>query len=121
MADRSTSKKRSVAHEEYVAAKYHGRRTAASGAAVTDPGDVVAAGEGTLFECKVKGTSEKFATSMPVSLKVFEKAFDEACEVGLYPALALCFHNPDSVLANCDGDVHFVVRLLSDDVDREWR
>lgn len=121
MRDRSTSKKRSRAQEDLIADRYDGRRTAASGAAVTDPGDVVSKADDTVFEAKCKGTADKYATSMPVNLKVFEKAFDEACELGMNAALALCMHNPDSPLADRDGDVHFIVRLLEDDAARTWR
>lgn len=117
MAKRGTVKWRSIQQEERVAKLYGGVRSPSSGAQAHDPGDVRT--DTHLWECKQKGGEEKHATAMSLNLKVIEKAADEAWEVGLEPAMAYCLYAPDSVLADDDGNVHLVVRLMDDDVSRE--
>lgn len=115
MAVTGSKKALSREHEEYVALQYGARRSPSSGAAVTDLGDVK--GSDILFECKGKfgeRTGENPVRSTLV--KQFEKVADEAWQGGRTPAMALRFYMPESVLANNEGFVDLVVRLLDDDV-----
>lgn len=112
MAKLKTSKDFSRAHEDFVAAVYHGRRSPSSGAADTDKGDVK--DHETLFECKMTRKS-----SIPKLVKDFEKVAYEAYEQGLDPAVALRYYLPDSPLANPrSGYVDLTVRLTGDDAER---
>lgn len=102
-------------HEEYVAARYGGRRSPSSGAAVTDIGDV--RDRTWLIECKGKfgvRTGEKPVRSTLV--RQFEKAADEAWEADRTPAMALRFYMPESPLADNYGFVDLIVKLLEDEV-----
>ena len=110
---RGTNKHKSVEHEKWIAQKYLGRRTSNSGASDIDKGDVRAGRF--LYECKVTGEYDKPATGYRITLKEFEKAFEEACRYDLYPAMAVRLRAPDSPLADKDGNVEFVVRLVRDD------
>lgn len=117
MAKRGTKKARSEEQERYIAKMYGGRRSPSSGAALHDQGDVRAAADGTLFECKMTGEpggepkGGKLVTD-------FEKIADEAWAEGREPAVALRFWNPDSVLADPQGWVNLTVRLTNDDAVR---
>lgn len=116
MAKRGSKKQLSVEQEDYVAAQYGGKRSASSGASVTDQGDVRVLSSDTLFECKGKfgeRTGEKPVRS--TLLKEFEKIADEAWAEGKDPAMALRFYKPDSILADSKGYVDLTVRLLADD------
>jgi len=118
MAARGTTKRLSVDHEEWIADKYGGKRSKSSGAAAHDYGDVrVPHGSfrpGLLIECK--------ATMKQPPKKIkdeFEKITREAFAEGRTPALALRYFDPDSILADNDGWVDFIVRRVADDVERE--
>lgn len=95
---------------------YEGRRSRSSGAAVTDEGDVATKYE--LIECKHTGKPTKPAKSISVNLRVLEKIVDEARETGKVPGLALRMYNPDSYLADRDGMIDVMVRLMPDDLER---
>lgn len=119
MAARGSKKELSQRHEDYVAGMYGGTRSSSSGAAVTDEGDVRVVADNTLFECK--GKFGELIGQKPVSstlLNQFEKVTDEAYGVLKEPAMALRFYVPGSVLADSDGWVDLVVRLLDDDLRR---
>jgi len=115
MAKRGSTKALSVAHERFIAEAYGGRRSPSSGAAEHDQGDVRAATDGTLLECKYKGSPADPLKSKPSILTVMEKIADEAWSEGKEPAVALRFFWPDSPLANRNGWVDLTVRLTDDD------
>lgn len=115
MAKKGSKKELSVRHEQYVADCYQGRWSKSSGGAVTDEGDVRTSR--VLYECKGKFgvlTSEKPVRS--TLLRQMEKVADEAWSVGKEPAVALRFYDPGNILADPEGWVDLVVRLLEDDV-----
>lgn len=117
MAVKGSKKDLSIEHEEYVAARYGGRRSPSSGAAFTDLGDV-RRGVDLLIECKGEfgeRTGKKPVRSTLVSY--FEKIADEAWQGDRIPAIALRFFMPDSPLANNLGYVDLIVKLLEDDLD----
>lgn len=118
MARRGSKKALSIAHENFVAKAYGGRRSPSSGAAEHDQGDVRAAADGTLLECKYKGSPAEPLKSKPSILTVMEKVADEAWSESKEPAIALRFFWPDSPLANRDGWVDLTVRLTNDDAVR---
>lgn len=114
MASQGSKKALAVEHEEYVAARYGGRRSPSSGAAFTDIGDV--RGVDLLIECK--GTFGTRTGAKPVRSTLvnhFEKIADEAWQGDRTPALALRFYMPESPLANNMGYVDLVVKRLEDD------
>ncbi len=112
MAKRGTSKRRSVDQEEYVARKYGGKRSASSGAAAHDYGDVRTDTE--LIECKVTGGSKA-----PRFVQELEKIAREAWAEGREPVLVLRFEGCEgSVLADMDGNIDLAVRRMCDDVER---
>jgi hypothetical protein len=115
MAVRGSTKAHSVTQEEFIADAYDGKRSASSGAADNDQGDVRAARQ--LFECKVTGGPGKPKTSK--LLQDMEKVAEEAWSEGREPVVALRFFNPESKLANSDGWVDLTVRLMSDDSHRD--
>lgn len=115
MAVSGSKKQLSKEHEDYVAKKYGGRRSPSSGAAVTDLGDVRS--EGYLIECK--GQFGERAGENPVRstlLNQFEKVFDEASQGDRAPAVALRFYKPESALADNQGYVDLIVKLMGDDI-----
>lgn len=118
MATWGGDKALSNAHEDFVAALYGGRRSASSGAADTDAGDVRVRGQNTLFECKRRGSTAKPLSSTPGIVTQMEKINDEAAAEGYEPALALRFYLPDSILADRSGWVDIVCRLAHDDARR---
>jgi len=75
MAKRGTSKDLSIRHEDHIAATYGGKRSASSGAADNDAGDVRC--EDTLFECKVTGGPTR-PSRLPVFVRHMEKIAEEA-------------------------------------------
>lgn len=111
MARRGTSKRLSVDHEEFIARAYGGKRSASSGGAAHDAGDVRC--PTLLIECK--------ATMKPPKkiLDEFEKIAQEAYAEGNTPALALRYYAPDSPLASVDGYVDLMVRTVGDDLERD--
>lgn len=111
MAKRGSVKALSVEQEEHIARLYGGRRSASSGAADNDSGDVRASDH--LFECKLTGGPGRPAKS--TLLKQFEKVAQEAYAEGKDPVVALRFYSPDSPLANPKGWVDLVVRLAEED------
>jgi hypothetical protein len=114
MAKRGTSKARSVEQEDRIAALYGGVRSASSGAADNDSGDVRSPTD--LIECKVTG--EPGNPKRPALLKVFEKIAEEAFMEGRSPVVALRFYCPDSILADPKGWVDLSVRLSEEDAAR---
>jgi hypothetical protein len=115
MAKRGTVKRKSVEQEDFIAAHYQGRRSASSGAADTDSGDVVT--ETTLFECKVTGNPEE-PVKKPLGAKLtadLEKVTEEAWQRGKAPALAIRWYDPNSILSDQSGWIDVVVRRVVDD------
>lgn len=112
MARKGTGKARSVVQEDRIAAMYNGKRSASSGGAVSDSGDVLAGKD--LIECKTTGTPEDPA-KLPRFMKEFEKIAIEAYERGKVPVLCLQYYCPESDIANRAGMVEVSVRLTVDD------
>ncbi len=112
MARRGTSKRLSVDHEEFIAREYDGVRSASSGGAAHDQGDVRC--PASLIECKAT-----MAQGKPKILKEFEKIAAEAYSEGKSPLMALRYYAPDSPIADIDGWVDLSVRLVGDDRERE--
>lgn len=106
MAKKGTSKAYSIIQEENIARIYSGKRSASSGAADTDAGDVRSANY--LIECKM--TMKK----LPTVLKPMEKVTEEAWQEGRIPLLTLRFFDPDSILADQDGWIDLEVRRVAD-------
>jgi hypothetical protein len=120
MSARGSSKALSVAHEQWIAKRYGGTRSASSGAADNDQGDVRTEAE--LIECKLTGRPG--APSKAGLLKTFEKVAKEAYSEGRDPMVALRFYAPDSIAADNDGWVDLTVRMTSDDAflrEMAWR
>jgi hypothetical protein len=111
MATRGSSKALSVEQEDFIATLYGGKRSASSGAADTDQGDVRTPSD--LIECKVKGSYGKPTRAALVT--TFEKIAEEAYTEGREPVLALRFYMPDSMLADSKGWVDLSVRRTADD------
>lgn len=110
MAARGTSKRRSVDQEEEVARLYRGKRSASSGAAAHDYGDVRTRWD--LIECK-------YTQKPPKQLfNELEKIAKEAFAEGLEPVLCLRWHVPGSILADADGYIDLTVRRMCNDVER---
>lgn len=122
MAKRGTKKELSVRHEQDIADVYDGKRSASSGGAVTDEGDVRVLSDNTLFECKGQfGTRTGSAPVRSTLLRQFEKVSDEAYAIGKTPAMALRFYAPESFLSDQEGWVDLTVRMLEDDIQRSGR
>ena len=116
MAPRGSTKARSVEQENYIARIYGGKRSASSGAADNDAGDVRASQ--VLIECKMTGGPER-ERSLPKFVRDFEKIADEAYAEGREPVLALRFYCPDSILSDPLGWIDLSVRLSESDSLRE--
>lgn len=116
MAQRGTNKRRSVEQENRVASMYQGHRSASSGAAVTDSGDVATVTD--LIECKTTGGPGEKPTRIPTFVNHLAKVVEEARERGRTGAVALRFYDADHYLANRDGWVEVTVRPTADDVAR---
>jgi hypothetical protein len=116
MAKNGTVKKASLDQENFIAAKYSGKRSKSSGAAMHDAGDVRTGDH--LIECKTTGDILKPAKSISLKLSDLEKICDEAWAEGRTPALALRIYNPSSRLADVHGNVDVIARLVCDDADR---
>lgn len=101
-------------HEDYIARVYEGKRSASSGASIVDKGDVRA--DDMMFECKMSGEPGSPKRSKLITL--MEKVADEAWQEDLNPVLAMRWYCPDSVLADRNGWVDLVVRLLLEDAAR---
>lgn len=117
MAKRGTTKRRSVEQESYIAKIYGGVRSASSGAADTDAGDVRC--ETVLIECKVTGGPGETEKPLPVFIRHLEKVAEEAYQEGRSPAVALRYYAPDSILSNPHGWVDVMVRPVVDDAELE--
>jgi hypothetical protein len=115
MALRGTTKRRSQDQEDRIAALYGGRRSASSGAADNDSGDVATVED--LIECKTTGGPEQ-PIRTPKFINELGKVVEEARERGRTGALALQFYLPDHYLANRQGWVEVTVRPTADDVAR---
>jgi len=114
MAKRGTTKRDSTDQEDHIAKVYGGRRSPASGAKDYDLGDVRT--EEFLFECKQTGNPLKPAQSISVKVSDLEKIREEALMNNRMPVLACRIHNPNSPLANRNGEIDLVVRLVTDDI-----
>lgn len=114
MAKRGSTKWLSVRQEEHIAYRYQGTRSASSGGAATDQGDVRTKHQ--LIECKTTGTFDKPAKSISIKLSDLDKIADEAWSENREPVLALRIYNPESVLADEDGNVDLIVRWINDDI-----
>jgi hypothetical protein len=106
MAKRGSTKWLSVRQEDHIAYKYQGKRSPSSGGSVTDQGD----------ECKHTGTFDKPAKSISIKLADLDKIADEAWSENREPVMALRIYNPSSILADEDGNVDLIVRLIGDDI-----
>ena len=113
-----TRKERSVQHEETIARMYYGERSPSSGASTFQKGDVQVRTTRTSFECKASGSPPSDSKATTIT-RHMEKIADEAWTENREPALALRYFNPHSSLADNDGWVDLVVRLASDDAERE--
>jgi hypothetical protein len=111
MAKRGTVKRKSVEQEDFIAAHYNGRRSASSGAADTDAGDVRT--EDYLIECKVMGNPEE-KIRRPGFARDMEKITEEAWQEGRIPLLTIRWYDPSSLLADRFGWCDVVIRRLSD-------
>lgn len=114
MAKRGTVKRKSVDQENFIAAHYKGRRSASSGAADTDQGDVRT--DTHLVECKAMGAPES-ALKRPAFASDLEKITEEAWSEGRIPMLAIRWFDPGSILAAGDGWVDVIIRRVADDVE----
>lgn len=109
-----TKKELSRQHEEWIASQYGGVRSRSSGASDTDKGDVRVVSSQTIFECKLTGSPG--GSSKPSTLlRHMEKVADEAWAESKRPAVALRLFVPESPLADLNGWVDLVVRLVKDD------
>ena len=115
MARRGTVKRHSVEHEDRIAYLYGGTRSASSGGAAHDQGDVRC--PNSLIECKYTGSPGTPMKSKPKILTEFEKIAKEAWSEGNEPALALRYFAPESVLADHEGWVDLIVRRVADDAE----
>jgi len=111
MAKRGTSKRFSVDHEEHIAQLFRGRRSASSGGADNDSGDVRSIEH--LIECKTTGSPDK-PSRLPTFVHQLEKIADEAWSEGRTPILALRYFNPDSNLSDRDGWIDLLVTRAGD-------
>lgn len=114
MAKRGTVKRKSVEQENFIASMYDGQRSASSGAAVTDQGDVRT--DHQLIECKVMGAPEE-EIKRPGFARDMEKITEEAWTEGRHPALAIRWYDPNSVLADRYGWCDVIIRRVADDID----
>lgn len=123
MAKRGSVKELSVTHEDFIAAKYGGKRSKSSGGDASDQGDVRT--PELLFECKLTGGPGRFCNihdrydcdcRRPTIARQFEKVAVEAYSEGREPRLALRYYDPSSILADRSGWVDLVARLVKDDV-----
>lgn len=112
MAKRGSTKALSVEQENWIAKLYNGVRSASSGGADNDQGDVRTETE--LIECKVTGGPGRPANA--TLLKTFEKIAEEAYSEGREPVVALRFYAPDSILSNSKGWVDLTVRRSREDM-----
>jgi hypothetical protein len=116
MAKRGSKKQLSVKQEEFIADAYKGKRSASSGAAVHDRGDVRTPTH--LIECKHSGTLDKPAKSISVKVSDLDKIADEAWSESKNWAVALRIYNPDSLVSDSDGFIDLIVRPVVED---KWR
>jgi hypothetical protein len=118
MATRGSTKALSVIHEENIARQYEGKRSASSGAADNDQGDVRS--PTLLIECKLTGGPGRTKSSKKAKLvRDMEKVAEEAWTEDREPVVCLRFFDPTSRLANGDGWVDLTVRLTHEDVHRD--
>lgn len=125
MASRGTGKWFSIQAETRLARAYGAVRSPSSGASVVSKGDATQS-KGTrlvlqdqMFESKHRGSFTKPAKSTSITLEIFEKLANESYQENREPVQHISLYAPSSLLADCDGYVDFVVRLMSDDVRRE--
>ena len=112
MAKRGSNKHRSVEQEDYIAKKISGVRSPSSGASDKEDGDVRT--KLFLVECKTTGEYHKPAKSISIKLDDIEKIVDEAYAANRVPVMALRIHNPQSPLADADGNIDIMANLLKD-------
>lgn len=125
MAKRGSYKWFSVRGEQRLGRAYGAVVSKSSGASAISKGDAKQK-VGTrlelqdqMFESKHRGNFENPAKSLSVSLTVFEKLADDAYAENREPVQHVALYAPDSPLADQDGEVNFIVRLMVDDVTRE--
>lgn len=125
MAERGSSKWFSVQAEDRFCRAYQMVRSPSSGASIRTKGDgkqkagTRQVGQDLLGESKHKGSFTKPARSASIRLDDFEKLADEAYSENREPILHISLYEPDSPLANIDGYVDIIARLMSDDTRRE--
>jgi hypothetical protein len=112
VATRGTSKFRSVEQEDFIAKKVAGRRSPSSGASDKEDGDV--RNDVFLIECKTTGEFDKPAKSISLRLSDLEKIRDEAYASDRIPVMALRIHNPNSPLADANGNIDIIANFLND-------
>lgn len=112
MAERGSKKELSVRQEDWIAAQYGGKRSASSGGAETDQGDVRAGLY--LIECKLTGGPGKPIKKNKL-VRDMEKVTEEAWSEGRMPMVALRYYDPDSILADKHGWIDLIVRRVADD------
>ena len=95
-----------------MARTYGGRRSASSGAADNDQGDVRT--PTLLIEAKVTGGPGQIKP-LPKFVREFEKITEEAWSEGREPVLALRYFAPDSILSDTRGWIDLAVRRVIDD------
>lgn len=115
MAKRGTNKRKSVDQEDHLAGVYGGLRSASSGAADNDQGDIRS--PTLLIEAKVTGGPGLPLKPLPKFVREFEKITEEAYSEGRIPVLALRFFAPESILADRRGWIDLALRRVSDDAD----
>jgi hypothetical protein len=92
VARRGSTKRRSVDHEDYIARLYNGKRSASSGGADNDNGDVRS--ETLLIECKMTGGPGEKPKPLPKFVQHLEKVAEEAYLEGREPVVALRYFAP---------------------------
>lgn len=116
MANRGTSKRKSVEQEALVASVYNGTRSPSSGAAATDAGDVRT--QFSLIECKCTGgpglSRQPAMPSFNQLMEWLEKVAEEAWEEGKDPKLAFRFYQPTSRFAKSSGWVDIILYPLEE-------
>lgn len=116
MANRGSTKALSVIQEERIADLYNGRRSASSGAADNDQGDVRS--PSLLIECKMTGGPGRPVKKAKL-VRDMEKVAEEAWTEDREPVICLRFFDPGSRLADKDGWIDLTVRLTHEDVHRD--
>lgn len=108
-----TNKQMSREHEDYIAVVFDGDREPASGASITNPGDVFVRegrsdyGVPLLFECKVSETGR-----VSISGNAIHKIQEEAAMRGARPMIALRLRDPYT-----GKHVDWIMKTLADELE----